>query len=77
MRNLEGIKNVEIAEENVEKISTTVDEGNILNFDDCAKTNEDRIKELMAMREALSFEDCTNEEQSSQIEDDFEDCRKR
>ena len=50
---------------------------NNLDFNNCFKTNEDKIKELLELKEALSFAACKKEEQDSQIVDDFEDCRKR
>ena len=72
MQNLEGIRNVEIPEANLEKDSVKVHEDNDLNFDDCVKTKEDIMREL---RE-LDFEDCAIGKQAIE-EDDFEDCRIR
>ena len=83
MKNLEGIKNVEINEKNLEKNCLTVNEnfvstGEEDDFEDCAKTIEDEKRELENLKEEILYYDQHCKKQpNSEIEDDFEDCRKR
>ena len=77
MNNLEGL-NKEVSEKELEQKSIKVDESFNNNYDDCSiKNNEEERKKLEALKEDLmNFEDCIKEP-TNEIEEDYEDCRKR
>ena len=83
MKNIEGIRSSEIPEQNIEKDSLTITENIVqgyedMDFSDCAKTPEDKIKELQSLREEiLYYNSCVKTEQPDDIEEDYEDCRKK
>ena len=76
MHNLEGFSITEIPEEKFEKESMNISEGNNINYDDCAKTDEDRLKELKDLKEELTYDDCAKTINTKEEEDIYEDCFK-
>ena len=72
MFNLEGINNVEIDENNLEKEAVKVNEF-FDTYEDCVKTEEDFKSEKKD-----TYEDCvkTEEDFKSEKEDTYEDCIK-
>ncbi len=85
MKNIEGIRNWEMQEQSIEKKSMTITEDNGLgsdtgdiDFSDCAKTPEDKKRELQELKEEiLYFNSCTKQKNENEMKDDFEDCRKK
>jgi len=81
IKNIEGIRNVEIPESQLEKTSVRVSETVDLKehgpdiFDDCALTEKERLEKLK--EEILNFDDCVKTESGIFIEDNFDDCKKR
>ena len=83
MKNIEGIKSLEIPEQSIEKNSMTITENVVLDsedivFSDCAKTPEDKIKELQSIKEELLYyNSCVKTGQTDDLEEDYEDCRRK
>lgn len=74
MKNLEGIRNVEVKESSIEKASTHVLNTDPDNFDDCALTEKDQLRKLK--EELLDFEDCAKRETDIELEESYDDCYK-
>lgn len=76
MRNLEGIKDIEVSEKTLEETSVKVSEMNADSFDDCALTEDTRLEQLRDEYEATYFEDCAKTDESIEEEENYDDCRK-
>ena len=82
MKNLEGIRNVEVKESSMEKASMHVLNTGLDNFEDCALSEKDRLERIKA--ELINFEDCakTSDDDSVkassdvEIEETYDDCWK-
>lgn len=84
MRNLEGIKIIETKEKDIEAKSTNASEAPATfydeeNYDACMKTPEDRKKELQDLKEELLYyETCRKiDEETHEIDENYDDCRKK
>jgi len=81
MRNLEGIKNVEVNEKKLEESSMVTNDNasasSIDNYDDCIKTIEDQKEELQSLKDEIMYYEQHCQKQTTEIiQDDYEDCRK-
>lgn len=75
MRNLEGLKIIEVKEEDLEKQSMKVSEAD--TYEDCALTEKDKLKKLKEeLLEIKYYEDCVKENDLTSEEETYEDCRK-
>lgn len=74
MKNLEGIRNVEVKESSMEKTAMHALNTDPDNFDDCALTEKDQLQKLK--EELLDFDDCAKKEDDIEIEESYDDCYK-
>jgi len=80
---IEGIRISEIPENDMEKRTMVITENKVLDsenidFSDCEKTSEDKKRELQDLKEEiLYYNSCLKTNEDNEIEDDYEDCRKK